>query len=172
MEDKKPSEADTLHIADNSKIGKKLEPGCKHVIDTETVLLSGLVIKINHVNKRQERALVVTNKHVINVASPNSFLPNRIKRKIPLTIITGITASRYGNEVVLHVDKEDDYRFSSINMKMKYIETIIIAIGKATYKAVNFYLCEDLMLGQYTTTIVDISKHKRKTHKIHPVIVD
>jgi len=59
--------------------------------------MSGTIIKINHVNKRQERALVVTNKNVVNIASPNSILPNRIKRKIPLQKITGITASRYGN---------------------------------------------------------------------------
>jgi hypothetical protein len=59
--------------------------------------MSATVIKINHVNKRQERALVVTNKNVINMASPNSILPNRIKRKIPLQKITGITVSRYGN---------------------------------------------------------------------------
>lgn len=106
------------------------------------------------------------------MASPSSFLPNRIKRKIPLHQVTGITASRYGQEIVIHVDKEDDYRFISINMKMKYIETIIIAIGQATYKPVNFYLCEDLVLGHYTTTIVDLGKNKRKAHKIHPIIVD
>jgi hypothetical protein len=87
----------------------------------EIILLSGTVIKINHVNKRQERGLVVTNKHAINMASPNSFLPNRIKRLMELSKITGLTASRYGNEIVLHVDNEDDYRFISMNMKMKYI---------------------------------------------------
>jgi hypothetical protein len=59
--------------------------------------MSATVVKINHVNKRQERAFVVTNKNVINIASPNSILPNRIKRKIPLIKINGITASRYGN---------------------------------------------------------------------------
>lgn len=59
-----------------------------------------------------------------------------------------------------------------MNLKMKYIETVITAVGKATYKPINFYLCDDLVLGQYTTTIVDISKHKRKSHKIHPIIVD
>lgn len=91
------------------------------MVHIEKILLSATVIKINHVNKRQERALVVTNKNVINIASPNSFLPNRIKRKIPLHKITGLTASRYGQEIVIHVENEDDYRFISINMKAKYI---------------------------------------------------
>ena len=83
-----------------------------------------------------------------------------------------MTTSRYGNEIVIHVDKEDDYRFISVNLKMKYIEIIIVAIGKATYKPVNFYVYDDLVLGLYTTTIVDIGKRKRKTHKIHPIVVD
>lgn len=55
---------------------------------------------------------------------------------------------------------------------MKYIETIIVAIGKATYKPTNFYVYDDLVLGIYTTTIVDIGKRKRKTHRIHPIVVD
>ena len=100
------------------------------------------------------------------------MLPNRIKRKIPLHQIIGVTTSRYGNEIVIHVDKEDDYRFISVNLKMKYIETIIVAIGKATYKPTNFYVYDDLVLGIYTTTIVDIGKRKRKTHRIHPIVVD
>lgn len=87
----------------------------------EKILLSATVVKINHVDKRQERALIVTSKNIINMASPNSFLPNRIKRKIPLHKITGLTASRYGKEIVIHVDSEDDYRFISMNMKAKYI---------------------------------------------------
>jgi len=73
---------------------------------------------------------------------------------------------------VIHVDKEDDYRFITVNLKIKYIETIILAIGKATYKAVSFYIYDDLVLSQYTTTIVDIGKRKRKTHRINPVLVD
>jgi hypothetical protein len=130
------------------------------------------VVKINHVDKRQERALIVTNKNLINAASPSSLMPNRIKRKIPLHQIIGLTTSRYSSEVVIHIDKEDDYRFISVNMKLKYIESIIVAFGKATYKPVNFYIYDDLALGHYTTTIVDIGKKKRKTHKQHPIIVD
>ena len=79
------------------------------------------MIKINHVEKHQERSLIVTNKNIINMASPKSYLPNRIKRKVPLYKITGITSSRYGNEVVIHIDEEDDYRFITVNLKMKYI---------------------------------------------------
>ena len=59
-------------------------PAVTNISNLEAVIMSATVIKINHVNKRQERALVVTNKNVVNIASPNSIMPNRIKRKIPL----------------------------------------------------------------------------------------
>ena len=72
-------------------------PAVTNISNLETVIMSATVIKINHVNKRQERALVVTNKNVVNIASPSSIMPNRIKRKIPLQKIAGITVSRYGN---------------------------------------------------------------------------
>lgn len=59
--------------------------------------MSAVVTKINHVNKHQQRVLVVTNKNILNLASPSSVMPNRIKRKIPLAKVTGISASHYGN---------------------------------------------------------------------------
>lgn len=108
--------------------------------------MSATVIKINHVNKRQERALIITNIHVINAASPNSFFSNRIKRKIYLGKILGITTSRFGNEVVIHVDNEDDYRFFSPNLKTKFIESIVIAVGKLLHNPLKIYYYDDLSL--------------------------
>jgi len=67
--------------------------------------MSAKVVKINHVNKRQERTLLVTNKGLYNIASPTSIMPNRIKRRIPFGEIIGISTSRFGNEVVVHIDK-------------------------------------------------------------------
>jgi hypothetical protein len=63
----------------------------------EFILMSSTVVKINHVNKRQQRVLAVTNLHILNIASPTSFLPNRIKRKITLDQVLGITTTRFGN---------------------------------------------------------------------------
>lgn len=116
--------------------------------------------------------MVVTNKNIINIAAPSSFLPNRIKRKIPLYKITGITTGRFGNEVVVHIDSEDDYRFFSTNLKKLYIETVVVAIGKATHKPVKIYWYDDLTLHQYTTTIIDLKNQTRKPHKVEPMIVD
>ena len=47
------TDLDTLKISQNSKVNKKFDAGCTSINHTENVLLSGLVIKINHVNKRQ-----------------------------------------------------------------------------------------------------------------------
>ncbi len=134
--------------------------------------MSAKVTKINHVNKRQERVLAVTNKHLINIASPSSLLPNRIKRKIPLSRVTGLTVSLFGNEIVIHVEAEDDYRFATHNLRNKFIEAIVEAIGKALHKQLKIYYYDDLALDQYTTTIVDIENKTRKEHKCDPVLVD
>jgi hypothetical protein len=134
--------------------------------------MSSTVIKINHVNKRQQRVLAITNLHVLNIASPTSLLPNRIKRKIPLTHILGITTSRFGSEVVIHVDKEDDYRFFTHNLKVKYIEVIVTAISKALHQPTQVFYYDDLSLEQFTTTVVDIDKKVRKTSRCVPVLLD
>lgn len=95
---------DLQRIAENKKIMKQLSEDCKGYVDLEVIVMSAKVIKVNHVNKRQERVLTVTNRHIINIASPSSIFSNRIKRMIPLTLITGLTVSRFGNELVIHVD--------------------------------------------------------------------
>ena len=57
--------------------------------------MSAVVVKINHVNKRQERLLIITSKNIYNVAAPSSLIPNRIKRKVALEQIIGLSISRY-----------------------------------------------------------------------------
>lgn len=69
----------------------------------EKILLSTLVQKYNHVNKKQERILCITDRSVYNI-SPAKFLSKllskvvsvRIKRRIPLNKIFGLTVSRFG----------------------------------------------------------------------------
>lgn len=134
--------------------------------------MSAKVIKINHVNKRQERVLTITSKHIVNIASPSSILPNRIKRKIPLSKVSGLTVSRFGNEIVIHVENEDDYRFATHNLRNKFIEIIVDAISKALLRKTKIYYYDDLALDQYTTTIVDIEKKCRKEPKCEPVLAD
>lgn len=172
MDNKNNADFDCLKIGQNKKITKNFDAGCTYIHYLEIVIMSATVVKINHVNKRQERAFVVTNKNVINIASPNSILPNRIKRKISLQKIIGITASRYGNQIVLHIEGEDDYRFFTANLKNRYLQNIVISVAKITKKPVKLYWYDDLALEQYTTTIIDLKAQKRKPHKTEPILVD
>jgi hypothetical protein len=52
--------------------------GCKDhkqieelLAENESIMLSALVYKYNHVNKRQQRILLVTSKAIYNIAKPN-----------------------------------------------------------------------------------------------------
>lgn len=73
---------------------------------------------------------------------------------------------------MIHIDKEDDYRFFTHNLKNKYIEVIVAAISRVLHEPTKIYYYDDLSLEQFTTTIVDIDKKIRKTPKCAPVMVD
>jgi hypothetical protein len=70
------------------------------------------------------------------------------------------------------VENEDDYRLATHNLRNKFIEAIVEVIGKSLGKPVKIYFYDDLALDQYTTTIIDIEKKRRKQHKCEPTIVD
>jgi serum/glucocorticoid-regulated kinase 2 len=79
----------------------------------ETILLSALVNKYNHLNKKQERIILVTTKNIYNILPAggfNDFISTlfsgvRFKRKISYNTITAITLSRFGPEFVIHIAK-------------------------------------------------------------------
>lgn len=70
-------------------------------------MLSAKLVKINHVNKKQERILLLTNKNLYNILPSDTFLGlfSRIKRKISYNNVIGMTVSRFGSEFVVHVEK-------------------------------------------------------------------
>ncbi len=76
---------------------KKLDIKCKKYYYQEEIVLSVKLIKINHVNKKQQRILLLTNINMYNISPNDSFLSNRIKRKISYANITGMTVSRFGS---------------------------------------------------------------------------
>lgn len=123
-----------------------------------------MVIKVNHVDKKQERIILVTNKNVYNILPQDgfqnflsSFMSNtRIKRKIPYANISGVTLSRHGPEFVLHVQNEHDYRFSSTNLKVKIVQAICEGYCSLIKKKMALYYNDDKTLETFTTTIKDI----------------
>lgn len=102
--------------------------GCGNV---ERLLYSTLVVKVNQNNKKQERVLLLTTKTVYNIVPEEKnaligFFSNdlvyrlgkiipsqKVKRKIPIITIYGVTYSNIGSEFVIHVPTEYDYRFQS-----------------------------------------------------------
>lgn len=83
-----------------------------------------------------------------------------------------MTVSRFGHEFVVHVSKEHDYRFSSPNMKLRIVETLVECWCKYHNKKMPLYYYDDLTLEIYTTTITDLDKNKRKEHVSEPVYLD
>lgn len=125
------------------------------LMNLEKVLLSTLLNKYNHVNKRQTRVLVITNMNVYNI-TPGKKITNffakmmsslRMKRKIPLSKIFGATVNRFGNEFIIHIPDEYDYRFSSDDFRDKIIETLCEAFcGFNKRKMAFFYKVNFLFL--------------------------
>ena len=73
----------------------------------ETILISDKVQKINQYEWAQGRGLLITNLNVHNLKKED------IKRSINLKDIAGVsvTTEPDGNEFVVHVDSDYDYRF-------------------------------------------------------------
>jgi len=141
---------------------------------TENIILSAKLVKINHVNKKQERILLLTDKNLYNLLPNESFLGlfSRIKRKISYKDVIGMTVSRFGSEFAVHVEKEHDYRFSSPNLKLKIVETLVDIYCNFHKKKMALYYYDDLSLEQFTTTINDVDKNKKKVHTIEPLYLD
>lgn len=118
--------------------------------------------------------MLLTNKNLYNILPDGTFMSlfTRIKRKIPYSNVRAMTVSRFGHEFVVHVGKEHDYRFSSPNMKMKIVETIVDLYCKYHNKKMALYYYDDLTLESYTTTIDDVDKNKKKEHHIDPLYLD
>ena len=84
--------------------------------------LSTIVSKFNDKNKKQERVILITTKHLFNIklAGPLNNLLVKIlnsaiiRRKIEIRKISAVTVSRIGFEFVIHVADEYDYRFLSL----------------------------------------------------------
>lgn len=142
-----------------------MEPG-------ERVILSSLITKVNQNQKKQERIIVITNKAVYNIVpkSENAFwqfvgkiIPiQKIKRRIKLTSLFGVTYSKIGTEFVIHVPTEYDYRFQSPNDRDIILETLIEAYYKANLKKMPMFFKEEFTLVSVCTTENDSKKGQNR----------
>jgi hypothetical protein len=92
------------------KIMEKISGGNKlmsFLCFVENIFISDKVMKINQYEWAQSRALLITNNNVHNLKK------EEIKRSIPLKDIVGVsvTTEAEGDEFVIHVLEDYDYRF-------------------------------------------------------------
>ncbi|CAD8165801.1 unnamed protein product [Paramecium octaurelia] len=163
---------------DREKCGK--DSRILSILETgESILLSTCLWKFSHINKQQERILLITNKNIYNI-TPQSTLVNffskvvssvRVKRKIAIQNIAGITISKCGFEFVIHVPDEYDYRYSSLDFREKILSTLSDTYQRLVKKYLAIYLTDDLTLIPYTTTKVDAKKGICRMHG-HPINID
>ena len=89
----------------------------------DAILWSCAVTKINRKGKHQKRALLITNRHVLNLMPDNYAKCNRC---IALDKLHHLTVSKESEEFALHVAEEYDYRFKTPN----FAEAVDV-LGKA-----------------------------------------
>lgn len=104
------SSSDYLQLANNRKALKAL---ASNSAGNDKILFSLKLTKVNRKGKSQARALLVTNRHVLNLM-PDTFKCNRC---ISIQQLHHITTCSATSEFVVHVADEYDYRFKTANYK-------------------------------------------------------
>jgi len=120
---------DSLKLANEANVITMLKKQGQNFPDTEVVIYSNLVVKINKKGREQTRVFLVTNKAVYNLL-PKKFT---CKRRIKIDDIASVTLSSKSEEFALHIPTEYDYRFKSKEKKTigKVLKQAFEAIQKA-----------------------------------------
>ena len=70
----------------------------------EKVLFSCLVLKYNKWSSKQERTLLLTNRHLFNIKGHS-----QVQRKIAVNEIKCITKALQSNDFIIHIKQQYDY---------------------------------------------------------------
>ena len=135
-----------------SEIIKVVNKDINNKLSGEKIIFSDSIIKINKKLVEQKRVLIITDQALYN------FKENKLKRRLPIKNIKGLTASKTSNEFVIHgEDAEYDYHYTYKN-KRKIIQILAAVYYSATSHKLNFALVKEDKLHDYVT----ISNEKRK----------
>lgn len=158
-----------MNVKDELEITKK--SAFKNIISkNEKILFSATVTKINKLDKRQERNIVITTHFIYNLRSEgvltsvtSLFNSNYlVKRKIDIKLIQAIVYAKLGNEFVLNIPTEFDYRFAS-ERKDEMVKYILYALNSNGVREVKFYFTNELELHDFTT-----HNSQKKKGIVHP----
>ena len=136
---------DNLNFEDEDEIKKQ--------IGDETIYFSDKILKIRHglFNSHQERNFLITDKAIYNLKG------KKVKRRIEIEKIKGITISKLSEQFILHGNtKEYDYLFIS-NKRFQIIKTLQTLFNQLTNKDLIFTIKNEKELKKYT-----VSKDERK----------
>ena len=118
----------------------------------ESLLWSGVSVKINHRGKRQERMFVLTNNRVFNLGKKKNKLlklfSKKIKRSFKIESITGVSYSIISNNFVFHIASEYDYYLCSSD-KDEILRCVMAVQKSLKMDPLKFYMVEDIDLHKY-----------------------
>lgn len=127
------------------------------LIDNEKVYYSDCIVKINQIGKNQERNFILTNKHVYN------FNKKKLRRKIHLASILGLSYSTLSNEFIIH-GKNETYDYSYISNNKMIIIYLILVLSQQ-FNNTNVQICEinEKSLKNYVTYERDKKRNRQVT---------
>lgn len=158
-----------MNVKDELEITKK--SAFKNIISkNEKILFSATLTKVNKLDKRQDRNIVITTQYIYNLRSEGMltsvtslFNSNyMVKRKIDMKLIQAIVYAKLGNEFVLNIPTEFDYRFAS-ERKDEIVKYILYALSSNGIREVKFYFTNELELHDFTT-----HNSQKKKGIVHP----
>ena len=88
----------------------------KKIMENEKIIYSQTVIKINERNVSQKRDFLITNQFLYNINPDhikNQFGVTNIRRRTPQKEILSVIYSNIGNEFLLKMDDESDFRLKT-----------------------------------------------------------
>ncbi|CAK56710.1 unnamed protein product (macronuclear) [Paramecium tetraurelia] len=147
LDELKIQSSDPLNL-DSEKFFKK-QTG-----QSEQILISRNVGKINKRNTEQQRTIVITSENLYNIDKKT------IKRKIQIQNIFGVTVSRSSFEFILHVPSETDYHYKSHENRDIILFYLSIALKLKNKDGLKIYLVdqEDLQPFCQHQKISDLKK--------------
>ena len=104
------------------------------------VLFSATLVKINRKGKGQNRVLLITTRHILNLMPDNYSKCNRCMQ---IAQLHHITTSAHGQEFVIHFSDEYDYRFKS-PYRDQAVDTLKAAYEKLTGNSLSVVEVNDV----------------------------
>ena len=143
-------------LLSHAEIQKVLDKDTEQKLSGEKVFFSDYIIKINKKSIEQKRILIITNEALYN------FKEKRLKRRLEVKNIKGITTSKTSDELVVHGEgQEYDYHYKYKN-KRKIIEIIAAVYFNNTSNKITFALVKKDNLKEFVT----LNEEKKRNKKI------